>query len=92
MNVDSCGRFLISADMNGDGAMTIADVGLWIQFFVLLPARLVSWAIYSVPGAADFFEMDCSTGSGGGGWFFSIVVWLIVLVALSQSNTSQKSK
>lgn len=79
---DDCGRFYFAEDMNGDGLTTISDALLWLKAAFLLPSNFVAAALQGKQGSsgvAQFFEMDCSTGQGGGGAFFSLLIWIFVL-------------
>ncbi len=63
--------------MNGDLAVTVSDVGLWVKFAFLLPSKLVTSLAHRADGLAQFFEVNCATGDGWGGGVFSLLVWLI---------------
>lgn len=79
---DPCGRFTLAADMNLDGAVTISDVGLWIEWLYRLPATVVVGLAEQSPGIARFFEITCATGQGAGGVIFASVVWFFLVVPL----------
>jgi hypothetical protein len=75
---DNCGRFYFAMDMNGDGAVTISDVWLIIQYLWLLPAKIVMLVIEGFPPLAAFLEITCETGTSFGGGVFSLLPWLVV--------------
>ncbi len=70
-----CGRFRFAWDMNANGAVTITDIGLLLKFFFLLPATCATLVLSAFPALANFFEVNCDTGSKWGGAIFSIIVW-----------------
>ena len=76
---DVCWRFYFSADMNLDGAFTISDFGLLIQQVVLIPASVLMYVIERFPPVLAFFEADCGTGRGVGGWIFSGFMWFALI-------------
>lgn len=83
---DSCERFHLVKDMNGDAVFSISDVWLIIEFIWLLPAKVVVSIAQMSPTLATFFEINCSTGESWGGGIFSSVAWLLVLLGMAQSD------
>ena len=70
-----CGRFRFAWDMNANGTVTITDIELLLKFFFLLPATCATLVLSAFPALANFFEVNCDTGSKWGGAIFSIIVW-----------------
>jgi len=63
--------------MNGDGVVSISDVGLLVKQIWLIPSNLVVGFLHENPQLTTFFEIDCSTGQSYGGAIFSLFVWFI---------------
>lgn len=81
-NLDVCYRFFLAKDMNGDGATTISDVWAWIEYIFYLPAKIATAMLQGIPEVWRFFEMNCATGTGLGGAFFSLVVYAGIIITL----------
>ena len=77
-----CQRFRFVSDMNGDMAFTISDVWALIKLAWLLPSNALIAVIHDT-SLATFFEVDCTTGQGGGGAVLSFLCWLAVCGALA---------
>lgn len=74
------GRWFIARDANCDGAFTISDVWLWVDWLFNFPGDGLLWLLIQSPGLAAFFEL---TPEAYGNWFstaVSIVCWLVVLL------------
>lgn len=70
-----CGRFRFAWDMNANGTVTITDIELLLKFFFLLPATCATLVLSAFPALANFFEVNCDTGTKWGGAIFSWIVW-----------------
>lgn len=67
-------------DMNADGAATISDVWLWVQWFYLLPGDyLVIGVMKFLPAVAQFLEIGPDSLAGWGAGIVSGIFWLLVL-------------
>ena len=78
MPMDFARQWAFVADMNGDGAITISDVWLWVKWLFFYPGDLLLAGLMAgFPDVARFFEISTSSYEG----FFSGVVgaifWLI---------------
>ena len=64
------------ADMNGDGAITISDVELWVRWLFFIPGDTVIWATIDTP-LGRFFEVSMSSYGGGWSAIFSVIGWVV---------------
>lgn len=87
---DFCGRFVFDTDMNGDMYVSISDVWELLKQLWLIPSNSLASLFEAFPSIARFFEMDCGTGQGFGGFVFSLFVWLISLALLQEAITKIK--
>ena len=79
----------ISADINGDGAVTISDVGAHLTQFFFLPGDAVIFALLSArPGTAEFFELGVGSYRGGLSGVLSVVFWLLIAFMPSRLSDS----
>ena len=78
-------RWRIASDMNGDGVVTIADVGLWVKWIFLAPGDLLVLLtlIYATP-IALFLEISTNNISGFMSAALSLFTWLIIVVVLNR--------
>lgn len=69
-----------TADMNGDLAVTISDVWLWIKWLYFYPGdSLVATILKGLPSVAAFFEMSESSYGGAFAGIVSIPLWFLML-------------
>ena len=87
---EHCDRLWFAFDFNGDGVITITDVGEWSRYVLFTPAKIVMAFLDSFPALRSFFETDCNTGLSFGGVIFSGFVWLIVWVMIAGSISAKK--
>ena len=78
-------RWQIASDMNGDGVVTIADVGLWIKWIFLAPGDflVLLTLIYATP-IALFLEISTENISGFMSAALSLFTWLLIVVVLNR--------
>jgi hypothetical protein len=69
-------------DMNGDGAVTITDVGLWLKWFFFYPGDLIVAGLIGTP-VGNFLELRPSDFGGGWSFTLSLVSWLFAFVCLA---------
>jgi len=62
------------ADMNGDGLITISDVGLWFKWLYFWPGDAVIYALMETP-LGRFFEVSPASYSGAASGIISLFVW-----------------
>lgn len=74
MDFDYCPKIFEKFDANRDGLNTISDLWILIGDVIALPGFLVVRVLSEIPGMAEFFEIDCSTGRG----WFSITLSLVL--------------
>lgn len=74
------------ADMNGDGAITISDVWLWIKWLYFYPGDGLHYALmHGLPKLAEFFEVSSASYGGGFSGVVSFFAWLCIWAALGAS-------
>lgn len=70
-------------DMNGDGAFTITDIGLWLQYAFFVPGDWIIWACLQYwPEMSQFLEIDTSVYGSTFSALISVFGWLIIIVVL----------
>jgi hypothetical protein len=69
-------------DMNGDGAVTISDVALWLKWIFFYPGDLIVAGLIGTP-AGNFLELRPSDFGGGWSFTLSLVSWLLAFVCLA---------
>jgi type I restriction enzyme R subunit len=70
------------ADMNGDGNVTVSDVGLWAKWLFYYPGDIVVWVI-GPTGVGKFLEMTPITSYGGSiSGTVSFFFWLWAVITL----------
>lgn len=72
------------ADMNGDGAVSISDVWLWMKWLYFYPGDLGVAALLSMPNVSAFFEMSTDSYGGTFSGVASAVIWLWAVVLLTK--------
>jgi hypothetical protein len=83
MNATNTPWGFFNGDMNGDGALTISDLLLWIKHAYFLPGDCLLWFLDSyLRPVARFLEV--STGDYGGFFsgFVSAAAWFIALLII----------
>jgi len=66
------------ADMNGDGAVTISDVWLWVKWLYFYPGDGVLHLLATnLPSVAKFFEVSTDSYGGYISGFISFFIWLV---------------
>lgn len=63
--------------MNADGLVTITDLFKWADFFFHIPVKMAVEIMADSSSLATFFEIDCLTGEGFVGVFFSAFLWYV---------------
>lgn len=72
-----------SADMNGDGQVTLTDVWLWlVQIFFLPGDSLLRVLLTYLPGLARFLELGAGSYGGLFSAIVSAVIWLFGVVMI----------
>jgi hypothetical protein len=74
-------RLLVSMDMNHDGIVSIADVGLWLQWLFFMPGDLATLVLLGTP-IGDFLEITSGSLQGWGSGFLSFCVWYVAFQGL----------
>jgi hypothetical protein len=69
----------VSADMNGDGAVTITDAWLWVKWFFWLPGNFLLEILGRLPKFAAFFDIHASPSLGYES-FYGLVAGCVSLV------------
>ncbi len=78
-----------SADMNGDGTVTISDVWLWCKWLYFMPGDLVV-AMVGPTAFGRFLELTTSSYGSAGSGFLSVILWMLVSgVVISIQEESQ---
>ena len=78
-------RWRIASDMDGDGVVTISDVGLWIKWIFLAPGDLlVLLAMIHATPIALYLEISPENISGLLPGALSLFTWLLFVVALNR--------
>lgn len=73
----------LTADQNGDGTLTISEIGPWLLEFLLLPGdAAILLMLRYVPALAGFFELGTDDLGGTFSIVTSIVLWLACVVAV----------
>jgi hypothetical protein len=79
-------RWQFVADMNGDGAVTISDVGLWLKWVFFAPGDALLLAfMQGLPGAALFLELNPRSVSGLLSGIISAGVWYLPIGILRET-------
>jgi len=74
---------LFSADPNGDGRLTLADAGVWLEQAFFLPGDWTLWAIAQyAPALATAFGMKAPLYGGLWAGTISAAAWLLAVVVL----------
>lgn len=72
----------LEADANGDGSVTIGDLGAWFVDLALLPGDLaLHYLATYAPGVAAFLELDRGDYGGAFAIWASAMIWLLALLA-----------
>jgi len=72
-----------AADMNGDGAVTIRDLGLWAKHAYFLPGDSLLWFLVTyLRPVARFLEVGTEDYQGFFSGFVSAFAWFVALVLL----------
>jgi hypothetical protein len=74
-------RLQVMTDMNHDGVVSIADVGLWLQWLFFLPGDLATLVVLGTP-VGDFLEITMGSLQGWGSGFLSLCVWYVMFQGL----------
>jgi hypothetical protein len=80
----------VSADMNGDGAVTIADAWLWVKWFFWMPGNFFMEFLGRWPRLTAFFEIHASPSLGYDSFygvaagFISLLVWWAIWRAIDR--------
>jgi hypothetical protein len=86
-------RWHFVADANGDGQITISDVGLWIGYFFFIPGDVLLLSIMRwLPGFAAFMEMTPKLIYGWWSGIISGFVWLTFIGNLVKEHQEAKAK
>lgn len=73
-------RWGFPKDINGDGLVTISDVGGWVSWVFFAPGDFLLLAtVQFTPRLAIFFEMSPAMLSGWLSGALSVILWLIAL-------------
>lgn len=81
-------RWMFIGDMNGDGQITISDVGLWCQWLFYAPGDFVLLAVMlKLPSVATFFELTPTMLAGGWSFAISLFIWWIMVVSIFRRKT-----
>lgn len=68
-------------DFDGNGKITVADVGNWLMEILLLPGNgFISLLLNHAPAVADFFELNDSHYDGAVAMWLSALIWLAGIV------------
>ena len=67
-----------TADMTGDGIVTIRDVWAWIVWLYFYPGDLAIHYMLSAERFAQFFELTPAHYGGAASLLISLVFWLIL--------------
>lgn len=69
-------RFVV--DMNGDGAVTISDVWLWVKWLYIYPGDGVLHLLATnLPSVAKFFEVSSASYGSSISGFLSFFIWAV---------------
>ena len=76
-----------AADMNGDGAVTIRDVVLWVKHAYFLPGDSLLWFLVTyLRPVARFLEVGMADYQGFFSGFVSAFAWFVALVLLGAAH------
>ena len=76
-------RWHVALDMNHDGAFTLMDVWAWFDWLYYAPGDFaILLTLREMPSVAKFLEIDASMVSGRLSWWFSTVLYVLVLIGL----------
>ena len=73
----------LALDMNGDGLITITDIGHWLKTVFYMPGEIVVNTIDRVHPLSRFFELTSASCHGHIAVFLSGVVWGATALAIS---------
>jgi hypothetical protein len=81
--MDEDGSILVrlGADTNGDGIVTIADVGPWLREILVMPGdAVIRLLVEHAPAIAGFLELGDDDLGGITAFWLSILIWLLALL------------
>lgn len=71
--------FSAAWDMNRDGAVSVSDIWLWIQYGFYLPGNMCLGVVAYIPGLETFFEITPASICGTAAGVISAVFWLFLI-------------
>ncbi|HUF72086.1 MAG TPA: hypothetical protein VMR74_04205 [Gammaproteobacteria bacterium] len=81
MNEDDSLWVRLGADINGDGRITIGDLGSWSLEILLLPGDAFLYLLINhAPGVAEFFELGSEDYGGAVSIWASVLIWLAAII------------